>query len=68
MEESPINTVDTGLADVPVCTSDISYTSVGKDGKPFLMYRGYSIDDLIKGSFEESVYLILHGHLPSRDS
>jgi citrate synthase len=67
MGESHINTVDTGLADVPVCTSDISYTSVGQDGNPFLMYRGYSIDDLVKGSFEESVYPILYGHLPTRE-
>ena len=66
MDETPINTVDTGLADVPVCTSDISFTTVGKDGLPILLYRGYSIYDLIQGSFEESAYLILNGNLPNR--
>ena len=60
MAENTIKTVDTGLANVPVCTSDISFTTVGKDGKPILMYRGYSIYDLVKGCFEESIYLILN--------
>jgi citrate synthase len=67
MAENPINTVDTGLADIPVCTSDISYTTIGKDGKPILMYRGYSIYDLVKGPFEESVYLILNNRLPDKN-
>ena len=66
MTENQIETVDNGLAGVPVCTSDISYTTVGKDGKPILMYRGYSIYDLVKGPFEESVYLLLHNKLPNR--
>jgi citrate synthase len=66
MEEKPINTVDTGLADVPVCTSDISHTTAGKDGLPILLYRGYSIYDLIRGSFEERAYLILNNQLPNK--
>lgn len=66
MAENQINTVDTGLAKVPVCTSDISFTTVGKDGKPILMYRGYSIYDLVKGPFEESVYLILNNRMPNK--
>ncbi|MFH1017619.1 MAG: citrate/2-methylcitrate synthase [Pseudomonadota bacterium] len=66
MTGSEIKTVDTGLANVPVCTSDISETTVDREGNPILMYRGYSIWDLVKGPFEESVYLILHGHLPNR--
>jgi len=39
---------------------------VGTDGKPVLLYRGYSIYDLIKGLFEESVYLLLEGELPNK--
>ena len=66
MAENVMDTIDTGLADVPVCTSDISYTTVGKDGKPILMYRGYSIYDLVQGSFEEIVYLILNNQLPNK--
>ncbi|MGP0567013.1 MULTISPECIES: citrate/2-methylcitrate synthase [unclassified Nitrospina] len=62
-----LNTVDNGLDGVPVCTSDISLTTVDKDGNPVLLYRGYSIYDLIRGSFEETVYLILYGALPNRD-
>ncbi len=48
-----------------MCTSDISFTTVGADGKPVLIYRGYSIYDLVKGLFEESVYLLLEGELPN---
>ncbi|MFQ5671577.1 MAG: citrate/2-methylcitrate synthase [Nitrospinales bacterium] len=62
-----MNTIDTGLDGVPVCTSDISLTTLGADGNPILLYRGYSIFDLVKGFFEESVYLLLQGHLPSKD-
>ena len=66
MKEQSLQTIDTGLAQVPVCTSDISYTTMGKDGKPILLYRGYSIYDLVKGLFEESVYTILYGKLPNQ--
>jgi citrate synthase len=66
MDEKPINTVDTGLADVPVCTSDVSHTTAGKDGLPILLYRGYSIYDLIRSSFEECAYLILNNQLPNK--
>jgi 2-methylcitrate synthase len=66
MSEIPANTIDTGLADVPVCTSDVSFTTTEKDGNPILLYRGYSIYDLVQGSFEESAYLILHGQLPNK--
>lgn len=64
--ETP-GTVDNGLDGVPVCTSDISLTTVGADGTPILLYRGYSIYDLVKGPFEESVYLLLEGRLPGKD-
>ena len=67
MNDDLINILDTGLAGVAVCTSDISFTTVGKDGNPILMYRGYSIYDLIRSGFEEIVYLILHNRLPNRD-
>ncbi len=66
MEDNPVNTVDTGLAEVPVCTSDVSFTTTEKDGNPILLYRGYSIYDLVQGSFEESAYLILHNQLPNK--
>ena len=61
-----INTLDTGLDGIPVCTSDLSLTRLDTEGLPILLYRGYSIFDLIKGSFEESVYLLLKGELPNR--
>jgi citrate synthase len=61
-----METVDTGLDGVPVCTSDISLTSADADGNPVLIYRGYSIYDLVKGLFEESVYLLLTGELPNK--
>ena len=65
MTENQIQTVDNGLAKVPVCTSDISFTTVGKDGKPILLYRGYSIYDLVKGPFEESESSIFFERLAS---
>ena len=61
-----VNTVDTGLDGVPVCTSDISLPALGADGNPLLLYRGYSIYDLVKGLFEESVYLLLEKELPNK--
>lgn len=61
------NTIDTGLDGIPVCTSDISLTTLDSNGDPILLYRGYSIYDLIQGPFEESVYLILNNELPNRD-
>jgi citrate synthase len=61
-----MSAIDTGLDGVPVCTSDISQTTLGTDGNPVLIYRGYSIYDLVKGSFEESVYLLLSGELPTK--
>lgn len=66
MSDKPIETLDTGLAGVPVCTSDVSFTTVGKDGNPILLYRGYSIYDLVQSGFEEIAYLVLYNHLPNR--
>lgn len=66
IRDNPADTLDTGLAGVKVCTSDVSFTTVGNDGKPILMYRGYSIYDLVRSDFEEIVYLILYNRLPNR--
>ena len=53
-----------GLEDVVVGTSDICFID-GDRGR--LLYRGYDIHDLVAGSsFEETVYLLWHGALPSR--
>jgi citrate synthase len=53
-----------GLEDVVVSTSDICFID-GHEGR--LVYRGYDIDDLVEhSSFEEVVYLLWHGALPTR--
>ena len=67
MPEEKLSTVNTGLANIPVCSSEISHTTVDKDGKPILLYRGFSIYDLVQGPFEESAYLILEGDLPTQE-
>ena len=53
-----------GLEDVVVSTSAICFID-GHEGR--LVYRGYDIDDLVERStFEEVVYLLWHGALPTR--
>ena len=53
-----------GLRDVYLDTTEASFVD-GQAGK--LLYRGYNIHDLAeKSSFEEVVYLLLHGSLPTR--
>src|SRR2546425_519515 len=53
-----------GLEDVVVSTSEICFID-GREGR--LLYRGYDVDDLVRSSsFEEVVYLLWHGNLPSR--
>lgn len=54
-----------GLEDIVVTTSDICLID-GKKGT--LVYRGYDIRDLVEGgaTFEETVYLLLNGRLPTR--
>jgi citrate synthase len=53
-----------GLEDVVVSTSEICFID-GREGR--LVYRGYDVDDLVAHStFEEVVFLLWHGHLPSR--
>jgi 2-methylcitrate synthase len=53
-----------GLEDVVVSTSDICFID-GHEGR--LLYRGFDVDDLAAHStFEEVVYLLWHGALPTR--
>jgi citrate synthase len=53
-----------GLEDVVVSTSEICFID-GREGR--LLYRGYDVDDLVAhSSFEETVYLLWHGALPTR--
>jgi citrate synthase len=53
-----------GLEDVVVSTSEICFID-GREGR--LLYRGYDVDELVQfSSFEEVVYLLWHGNLPSR--
>ena len=52
-----------GLKDVYLDTTASSFID-GEVGK--LLYRGYNIHDLAeKSTFEEVIYLLLYGHLPS---
>ena len=53
-----------GLEDVVVSTSEICFID-GREGK--LLYRGFDVDDLAEHStFEETVFLLWQGHLPSK--
>ena len=53
-----------GLEDVVVSTSEICFID-GREGK--LLYRGFDVDDLAEQStFEEVVFLLWEGHLPSK--
>ena len=53
-----------GLEDIVVSTSEICFID-GREGR--LLYRGYDVDDLAEHStFEEIVYLLWHGTLPTR--
>src|SRR5262247_528224 len=53
-----------GLEDVVVSTSEICFID-GREGR--LLYRGYDVNDLVEhSSFEEVVYLLWYGALPTR--
>ncbi len=53
-----------GLRDVYIDRTKASFID-GKVGK--LLYRGYNIHDLAeKSTFEETIYLLLYGNLPTR--
>ncbi|WP_435094068.1 citrate synthase [Halorubrum sp. N11] len=55
-----------GLEGVLVAESDLSYVD-GEAGT--LVYRGYDIEDLARGaSYEEVLYLLWHGSLPTREA
>ncbi|MFB6103933.1 MAG: citrate synthase [Halobacteriaceae archaeon] len=57
-------TVQRGLRGVVVDESDLSYID-GDEGR--LVYRGYSIEDIARdASYEEVLYLLWHGDLPTR--
>ncbi len=59
-----MSTFKEGLEDVVVATSEICFID-GREGR--LLYRGFDVDDLVEHStFEEVVYLLWHGSLPSR--
>jgi len=54
-----------GLEGVLVAESELSHVD-GEVGK--LVYRGYDIEDLARGaSYEEVLYLLWHGSLPTRE-
>jgi len=54
-----------GLEGVLVAESELSFID-GDEGK--LVYRGYTIEDLARdASYEEVLYLLWHGELPTRD-
>jgi citrate synthase len=53
-----------GLEDVVIATSEICFID-GQQGR--LLYRGYDIDDLAaRSTFEEVIYLLWYGALPSK--
>jgi len=58
-------TLDNGYANTGSCTSAITFI----DGeKGILRYRGIPIEELAERStFVETAYLLIYGHLPSRD-
>src|SRR5262245_53825307 len=61
---SQINLIKAGLEDAVVSTSEICFID-GHKGR--LLYRGFDVDDLVAHStFEEVVYLLWYGHLPTR--
>ena len=57
--------IQKGLEGVVVAESELSYID-GDAGR--LVYRGYAIEDLAReASFEEVLYLLWHGELPTSD-
>src|SRR5437867_2528186 len=64
-EGAPMSTLSkAGREDVVVSTSAICFID-GRGGR--LLYRGFDVDDLVEHStFEEVVFLLWQGHLPSK--
>jgi 2-methylcitrate synthase len=59
-----VNLIKAGLEDAVVSTSEICFID-GQKGR--LLYRGFDVDDLAaQSTFEEVIYLLWHGHLPTR--
>ena len=64
MTDAAANPLKAGLEDVVVSDSEICFID-GHKGR--LIYRGYDVGDLVAHStFEEVVFLLWQGHLPSR--
>lgn len=60
----PAATIGRGLEGIVVAETALSMVD-GIEGR--LLYRGYSIHDLVKGaSFEEVLHLLWYGHLPTQ--
>ncbi len=60
-----LSVYDNGYLNTAVCRSSISYID-GERG--ILRYRGYDIEDLAENSsFLEVSYLLIFGHLPTKD-
>ena len=58
-----IVTYDPGFLSTAACTSSITYI----DGdRGILRYRGYAIEDLTSAKFPAVAFLLIYGHLPSR--
>jgi len=56
--------ISRGLEDVIIKTTSLTFI----DGeKGILRYRGYDIQDLVKASYEELIYLMLYGELPNKE-
>jgi len=65
LAKTGVVTYDPGFANTAACTSSITYID-GDAG--ILRYRGYSIEELAeKSNFAEVSYLLIYGHLPTKD-
>ncbi len=63
--EQGVFTYDPGFASTASCESKITFID---GGKGVLLYRGYPVGQLAeKSTFIEVCYLLLYGHLPTRD-
>ena len=61
---SQVNLIKAGLEDAVVSTSETCFID-GQKGR--LLYRGFDVDDLAaQSTFEETVYLLWYGHLPTK--
>jgi citrate synthase len=64
LDDADLTTYDPGFSSTASCSSAITYVD-GDNG--ILLYRGYSIDELVEhSSFVEVAYLLLFGELPTQ--